>query len=149
MCLIIHWHCFPVSFFFPIGRGSWEKLLQPITSISQIWVVTRHQYGISGLVSQTSVRRETSGGVAKCRLFTPATRSRVIINTVVPESDSWKARIKLLNDNCMSKGLSVLKRYKFPYIRYVVQMAKCRFGNGSNLFVPRYQIVEPDADISC
>ena len=27
------------------------------------------QYGISALVSQTSFRVETSGGVAKCRLF--------------------------------------------------------------------------------
>ena len=30
------------------------NLLQPIRSITQIWVVTRHQYGISALVSQTS-----------------------------------------------------------------------------------------------
>ena len=38
----------------------------------QIWVVTRHQYGISVLVSQTSFRGETSCGVAKCRLFSQA-----------------------------------------------------------------------------
>ena len=38
----------------------------------QIWVVTRHQYGISALVSQTSFRGETVGGVAKCRLFSLA-----------------------------------------------------------------------------
>ena len=31
--------------------------------------MTRHQYGISVLVSQTSFRGETSGGVAKCRQF--------------------------------------------------------------------------------
>ena len=37
---------------------------------TQIWVVTRHQYRISALVSQTSFRGETSGGVAKCRQFT-------------------------------------------------------------------------------
>ena len=35
--------------------------------------MTRHQYGISALVSQTSFRGETVGGVAKCRLFTQAT----------------------------------------------------------------------------
>ena len=45
------------------------NLLQPIRSTTQIWVVTRHQYGISALVSQTSFRGETSGGVAECRLF--------------------------------------------------------------------------------
>ena len=33
---------------------------------TQIWVVTRHQYGISVLVSQTSFREETSGDVTKC-----------------------------------------------------------------------------------
>ena len=32
--------------------------------------MTRHHYGISALVSQTSFREETSGGVAKCRQFT-------------------------------------------------------------------------------
>ena len=35
--------------------------------------MTRHQYGISELVSQTSFGGETSGGVAKCRLFSHAT----------------------------------------------------------------------------
>ena len=33
----------------------------------------RHQYGISALVSQTSFRGETVGGIAKCRLFSQAT----------------------------------------------------------------------------
>ena len=34
------------------------NLLQPIRSITEIWVVTRHQYGISALVPQTSFWRE-------------------------------------------------------------------------------------------
>ena len=34
--------------------------------------MTRHQYGISALVSQTSFSGETSGSVAKCRLFSQA-----------------------------------------------------------------------------
>ena len=34
--------------------------------------MTRHQYqGISAVVAQTSFRRETSGGVMKCRLLSP------------------------------------------------------------------------------
>ena len=41
---------------------------RPIRSTTQVWVVTRHQYGISALVSQTSFRGETSGDVAKCWL---------------------------------------------------------------------------------
>ena len=36
------------------------NLFQPIGSTTQIWVVTRHQNGISALVSQTSFRGETS-----------------------------------------------------------------------------------------
>ena len=36
------------------------NLFQPIGSTTQIWVVTRDQYGISALVSQTSFRGETS-----------------------------------------------------------------------------------------
>ena len=40
-----------------------------IRSTTQIWVVTRHQYGISELVSQISLRGETRGDVAKCRLY--------------------------------------------------------------------------------
>ena len=31
--------------------------------------MTRHHYGISALVPQTSLRVETSVGIAKCRLF--------------------------------------------------------------------------------
>ena len=38
-----------------------------------IWVVTRHQYGISLLVPQASFRGKTSDGVGKCRLFCQGT----------------------------------------------------------------------------
>ena len=48
-------------------------LLQPIRSTTQIWVVTRHRYGISEHDSQERFRGETSVGVAKCRLFSQAT----------------------------------------------------------------------------
>ena len=40
--------------------------------ILKIWVVTRHQYGISALVVQTSFYMETMGGVANCWLFSQA-----------------------------------------------------------------------------
>ena len=43
------------------------NLFQQIKSNTQIWVVIRLQYGISGLVSQTSFRGETSGGVVASR----------------------------------------------------------------------------------
>ena len=63
-----------------LGSAShWLKQLSHaarlIRSNTQIWIVTRHQYGISVLVSQTSLRGETSDGVAKCRLFCQAVRN--------------------------------------------------------------------------
>ena len=48
------------------------KFIHPIRSTTDIQVVTRLQYGISVLVSQTSFRGEASGAVAKCRLFSQA-----------------------------------------------------------------------------
>ena len=39
-------------------------LPQPIRSTTQIWVVTRHQFGLSAPVSQKSFRGETSGSLA-------------------------------------------------------------------------------------
>ena len=47
----------------------------------QIWVVTRHQYGISGLISQMSFHGETSGGVMKCWLFSKALNWKVLTFT--------------------------------------------------------------------
>ena len=49
------------------------NLIQPVRSTTQIWVVTRDQYGISVLISQASFGRETRGSVAKSRLFSQAT----------------------------------------------------------------------------
>ena len=49
-----------------------ENFIQPMRSTTQIWVVTRHQYGISALVSQMSFGGESGGSVAKCRLFSQA-----------------------------------------------------------------------------
>ena len=60
-----------------LGSASdWLKQIfhvaKPIRSTTQIWAVTRHQYGISTLVSQTSFRGKTRGVVAKCQLFSEA-----------------------------------------------------------------------------
>ena len=58
-----------------------ENLLQPIRSTTQIWVVTRHQYGISARVSQTSFRGENSGMVASQKVgcfLTLSNRTRIL-----------------------------------------------------------------------
>ena len=67
---------------------------------TQIWVVTRHQYGISTLVSQTSFGRETSGRVAKCQLFSQA--SKVVMhasfcNFSHYQVSSWGGYVFLIN----------------------------------------------------
>ena len=46
-----------------------ETYFQPPETLS---VPTRHRYGISVLVSPTSFRGETSGGISKCRLSSQA-----------------------------------------------------------------------------
>ena len=43
-----------------------SRAARPIRNATQIWPMTRHQHGISALVSQTSFRAKTSGRVAKC-----------------------------------------------------------------------------------
>ena len=68
-----------------LGSASdWLKQIshaaRPIKSTTQIWVVTRHQYGISALVFQTSFRGETVGAVAKCRLFSQASAGDESLN---------------------------------------------------------------------
>ena len=54
----------------------WPKQIslavRPIGSFSQLWVLTRHQYGIFALVPQPSFRGQTSSSFAKCRLFSQA-----------------------------------------------------------------------------
>ena len=58
---------------------------RPIRSTTEILVVTRHQYGISALVPQSSFRRENSGGVVKAVPFmtriTITIRIRIILIT--------------------------------------------------------------------
>ena len=60
-----------------LGKVSnWPKqisvAIRPIRSNSQLWAVTRHLYGISALVPQTSFRGKTSGSFAKCQLYSQA-----------------------------------------------------------------------------
>ena len=59
-----------------------EILLWPIRSTAHIWLVTRHQYRISPLIPQSSFCGKTSGGFAKCRLFSHFT-------TKLPVSAQW------------------------------------------------------------
>ena len=70
-------------------------LLHPIRSTTQIWVVTCHQYRISALVSQTSVRGKTThwwcremsavfSGYAGYNMISPSRRSSTIDSFRLP-----------------------------------------------------------------
>ena len=54
-----------------------EKLFQPIRKTSQIWVVTRHQYGISAFVPQMS--KMLCGGIPK---MSSATKITIYLNSL-------------------------------------------------------------------
>ena len=64
---------------YPDLGNAFDWSCQPIRSTTQISVVTRHQYGISALISQRLFCRETSSGVARCRLLSQATRQRKLM----------------------------------------------------------------------
>ena len=51
---------------------------QPIRSTTKVWVVTRHQYGISALVTQTSFCEGSSGDLVKRRLFSQAKKKPTV-----------------------------------------------------------------------
>ena len=77
----MHWHSKKEFFCFFFWSSRMGNLLQPVRqtktlpvrSITQIWVVTRHQY--CARFSKVILRGETSSGVVTCRLF-PRTSAR-------------------------------------------------------------------------
>ena len=55
---------------------------QPIRSTTKMWVVTRHQYGISALVTWMSFCEGSSGNLAKRWLFSQAKKLLNVAYTV-------------------------------------------------------------------
>ena len=56
-----------------IGHAAWEISFNQSEALSSsAWVVTPRQYGISALVSQTTLVGETSDSVTECQLFSQA-----------------------------------------------------------------------------
>ena len=104
------------------GASDWScrvgNLFQPIRSTTQIWVVTRHQYGISALVSQTSFGGETNGSVAKCRLFSQPTWLADRIRVKKEEKAyprAWEnSKKRLINNKGLSNTNGVKKIFEEP-----------------------------------
>ena len=71
---IPYWWCVATQIWvaLPICFRLVEKKFQPIRSATQIWVVSRHQYGIFAPVPQMSFRGKNIGSIAKCHLFPQA-----------------------------------------------------------------------------
>ena len=92
------------------GASDWLNQIshaaRPIKSTTQIWVVTRHQDRISALVSQTSFGGETSGSVAKCRLFSHA-GIKVAIARVLLSGLEWYPYSFLINYGFQSNLVEV------------------------------------------
>ena len=73
-----------------IGRAAWEIWFNQSEAPPRSGYWTRHQYGISALVSQTSFDGETSGSVAKCRLFSRATGGEALKWCIIGGSEEKK-----------------------------------------------------------
>ena len=100
-----------------LGSASdWLKQIshaaRPTRGTIQIWLVTRYQCGISVLVAQTSFRGETSGSVAKCRLFNRATKCYYIYLDVISACNTFSIPF-LPSSICLSnKDMDSFRRAK-------------------------------------
>ena len=110
---------------------------RPIRSNTQIWVVTRHQYGFSALVSQTSFGEETSGSVARCRLFSPARIKDAIARVLLSDLD-WYPHSFLINYSFQSILVEVrLTEWSPKGVKF--QFPNMHFRSFHMEFPPRFQ----------
>ena len=91
---------------------------RPIRSTIQIWVVTRHQYGISAVVSQTSF-----GGETKCRLFSQTKFPPKQAICEFKLQNSYHVRISFLRKS---------RRITFMWITYFLHFKERRWGQLEN-----------------
>ena len=116
-----------------------ENLLQPIRGTTQIWLVTRHQYGFSALLSQTSLHGETSGGVTKCHLFSKATDLYEMSSFWSTNKISFSILVLGIIIREWIKYFTVVLFWKESYYRGIRIIAKfvvsrCTFANFEFLF---------------
>ena len=108
----------------------------PIRNTTQIWVVTRHQYGISALVSQTLFSRETRGSIAKCWLFSQVglggqgetyelKRQQVCLHNYA----DWCSALRPLQSCALRKILwnQKLTTCEIQDVQHMISMPKVRF----------------------
>ena len=94
-----------------VGCAAWKIFLQPISSTTQNWVVTRSQYGIShSFLGRHFMGKPVgpSGSVAKCRLFSQANAKQVEIQNhslAQPLHPGWDIRPQSSVNLVLSFGL--------------------------------------------
>ena len=97
------------------------KSLYPIRRTTQLLVVTCHRYEISALFAQKSFRVETSGDVAKCRLFSEAyyliVTKRKGNFVKFPAQKQFGIRVRVELENC--EYLWKFYRYTFCFCYYI------------------------------
>ena len=81
---------------------------QPVRSTTQIWVVTRHQYGISALVTQTSFCEGPSGDLAKRWLFSQAMKTLIVLKAFSKSKKSKSPQRFLAAANFISRSTSLM-----------------------------------------
>ena len=102
------------------------NLIQPIRSTTQIWVVMRHQYGISALVSQTSFGGETRGSIAKFQLFSQATSLYNNLDSESSPDHLQSSTSPLLLSHCSCSAGCSTKRCSC--VRENIKCQDCRCG---------------------
>ena len=105
-----------------VDLGDWScrvgNLIQPIRSTTQIQVMTRHQYGTSALVSQTSFGGETSGSVAKCRLFSQA-------NKITASVKQIRLQAVICNVSNKTTLTAFLKNVCYQNLNFLLRVTYC------------------------
>ena len=96
---------------------------QPIRSTTWIWVVTRHQYGISALVTQTSFCEGSSGDLARRRLFSQAKRAPT--RSAISAISAKTARITIFEKNWKSRRVDKkCQRWPRQGLRFLRKLRK-------------------------
>ena len=75
----------------------------------------RHQYGISALVSETSFRGKTSGGVAKCRV------SAVFSGYLLGQNKKLKERVSIKKLNFSVFQIAIIGRTESLVLYDIIQ----------------------------
>ena len=88
--------------------------------------MTRHQYGISALVSQTSFGGETRGSIAKCQLFSQATSLYNNLDSESSPDHLQSSTSPLLLSHCSCSAGCSTKRCSC--VRENIKCQDCRCG---------------------